>query len=74
MSPGRGAVMPQATLRFFMYMSSMRVQLFTAFELAAKVICTFVRVLKSKMATTSRETNRVKTLIRFSLYHFSLWS
>ena len=36
-------------VRFFIYMSSMHVQLFTAFELAVICVCTLVSTIKSKM-------------------------
>ena len=50
-----------ASVRFFIYMSSMCVQLFTAFEEAVlKLLCTLVSALKSKIATISVETKRGK--------------
>ena len=54
-------------------MSSMCVQLFTAFEEAVlinKVICTLVSALKSKIATISMETKHGKFFILFSSPYF----
>ena len=42
-----------ASVRFFIYMSSMCVQLFTAFEEAVLKLCTLVSALKSNMAAIS---------------------
>ena len=62
-----------ASVRFFIYMSSMCVQLFTAFEVLSgfEVICTLVSALKSNMAAISMETNRGKKNFGvFSPYFF----
>ena len=48
-----------SSVRFFICMSSMCLQLFTAFEEAVlKLLCTLVSALKSKMAAISMETKR----------------
>ena len=57
-----------ASVRFFICMSSMCVQLFTAFEepvLRLYLLCTLVTALKSKMAVISIETKCGKKMILF---------
>ena len=47
------------SVRFFTYMSSRCVQIFTTFEeVVLQVRCTLVSALKSNMAAISKETNR----------------
>ena len=54
-----------ASVRFFIYMSSRCVQLFTAFE---EVICILVIALKSNMAAISMEANRGNFFFFFSIF------
>ena len=50
-------------VRFFIYMSSMCVQYFTAFEVPVLKLCTLVSALKSNMAAISMETNSGEKII-----------
>ena len=62
-----------ASVRFFIYMSSMCVQLFTAFEEEVLKLYVPWRVPKSNMPAISMETNRGKKILCvFSPYIFIL--
>ena len=61
-----------ASVRCFMCMSSMCVQLFTVFKeevLTLDYICTLVRTLKSKMAAISMEMKRGKKIVFLPIFH-----
>ena len=57
-------------VRFFIYMSSMCVQLFTAVEVAVLKLCTLVSALRSNMAAISMETNRGEFFLDFLFIFF----